>query len=57
VGPAARLFAFAGFFFALAVSIDRVGIAGGFTIAAAIALAIQGCSLWLMRGKVRPLNR
>jgi hypothetical protein len=43
------LFAFAGFFCALAVSIDGAGIAGGFTIAAAVALAIQGGSLWLMR--------
>lgn len=42
------LFAFAGFFFALAVTIDRAGIAGGFAIAIAVALAIQGCSLWLL---------
>lgn len=44
------LFGLAGFFFALAVSIGRAGIAGGFAIAAAVALAIQGCSLWAMRG-------
>jgi hypothetical protein len=43
------LFAFAGFFFALGVAIDRMGIAGGFAIAVAVALAIQGGSLWVMR--------
>ena len=43
------LFAFSGFFFVLAVAIDRVGIPGGFALAIAIALAIQGCSLWTMR--------
>jgi hypothetical protein len=47
------LFAFSGFFFALAVTIDRAGIAGGFASAIAVALAIQGCSLWAMR-RVRP---
>ena len=43
------LFAFAGFFLALAVAIERVGIAGGFAIAIAAALAIQGASLAMMR--------
>jgi len=43
------LFAFSGFFLALALTIDRAGIAGGFAIAIAVALAIQGCSLWTMR--------
>jgi hypothetical protein len=43
------LFAFAGFFLALGLAIDRTGIAGGFAIAIAVALAIQGGSLWLLR--------
>ena len=49
------LFAFAGFFFALAVTIDHAGIAGGFAIAIGIALAIQGGSLWAMHR--RPFGR
>jgi hypothetical protein len=47
------LFAFSGFFFALAVTIGWAGIAGGFSLAIALALAVQGCSLWAMR-RVRP---
>jgi len=43
------LFAFAGFFCALAATIRAAGVAGGFILAIAVALAIQGCSLWVMR--------
>lgn len=43
------LFAFTGFFAMLASTIDRIGIAASFAAATVLALAIQGCSLWLMR--------
>jgi hypothetical protein len=43
------LFAFTGFFALLASTIDRIGIAASFAAATLLALAIQGCSLWLMR--------
>jgi hypothetical protein len=42
------LFAFAGFFALLASTIERIGIAASFAAATFLALAIQGCSLWLM---------
>jgi hypothetical protein len=45
------LFAFTGFFALLASTIERIGIAAAFTAATGFALAIQGCSLWLMRRK------
>ena len=56
-GPAIRvlrglllgLFAFAGFFFVLAFSIERVGIAQSFAAAIAAALVLQLGALWLMR--------
>jgi hypothetical protein len=43
------LFAFTGFFALLATTIERLGIAASFAAATVLALAIQGCSLWLMR--------
>lgn len=56
-GPAVRvlrglllgLFAFAGFFFALALLIERAGIAQAFAAASAIALVLQAGALWAMR--------
>jgi hypothetical protein len=49
------LFGFTGFFLLLAVTIESVGIAGGFAMATALALAIQGVSLWM--GPVRRPRR
>ena len=43
------LFAFTGFFALLATTIVPLGIAVSFALAALLALAIQGCSLLLMR--------
>lgn len=43
------LFAFAGFFAALATSLPGFGIAAGFAAATFVALAIQAVSLWLLR--------
>ena len=43
------LYAFIGFFAVLASTIERAGIAASFAAATVVALAIQGCSLWLMR--------
>ena len=43
------LFAFTGFFALLASTIERFGVAASFVAATLLALAIQGCSLWLMR--------
>jgi hypothetical protein len=43
------LFGFAGFFAVLAGALPAFGIAGAFACAALTALAIQGCSLWLIR--------
>lgn len=56
-GPAIRvlrglllgLFAFAGFFFVLALSIERAGIAQAFAAAIAAALILQAGALWIMR--------
>jgi len=56
-GPAIRvlrglllgLFAFAGFFFVLALLIERANIAQAFAAAIAAALALQGGALWIMR--------
>ena len=45
------LFGFTGFFLVAALAIEPVGIAGAFAMATVLALAIQGCSLWL--GPVR----
>jgi len=43
------LFAFAGFFLALALSIERAGIATAFALAASITIAIQAVALWALR--------
>lgn len=43
------LFSFAAFFVALALLLERAGIAVAFGCAVASALAAQGCSLWVMR--------
>ncbi len=43
------MFAFAGFFLALGLLIEYIGIAASFMTATAIALAIQGISLWVLR--------
>jgi hypothetical protein len=56
-GPAIRvlrglllgLFAFAGFFLVLALSIERAGIARAFAAAIAAALILQGGALWALR--------
>jgi len=64
-GPAIRvlrglllgLFAFAGFFFVLALSIERAGIAQAFAAAIATALILQIGALWLMRRESSARNR
>ena len=43
------LFGFTGFFLLLALTIEPIGIAAAFAAATALALAIQGGSLWTMR--------
>jgi hypothetical protein len=43
------LFGFIGFFAALALALEPLGIAAAFALASLLALAIQGASLWLMR--------
>ena len=43
------LFAFAGFFLALNLLIERAGIAVAFLAAIAVALVVQGTSLWVLR--------
>src|SRR5258707_7777223 len=43
------LFGFTGFFLLLASTIEQIGIAASFVAATALALLIQGGSLWLMR--------
>jgi hypothetical protein len=43
------LFGFIGFFVALALSLPRLGIAGGFALATLVALSIQAVSLRLLR--------
>ena len=43
------MFAFAGFFITLSVLIERAGIAASFLSAIAVALAIQGTSLWILQ--------
>src|SRR4029077_2644700 len=56
-GPAASvlrglllgLFGFAGFFLVLAALLERAGIGPAFAAASAIALALQGGSLWVLR--------
>lgn len=48
------LFGFVAFFLVLALLIERAGIAGGFAAATAVALAVQGASLLLLRGGPAP---
>ena len=43
------LFAFAGFFLVLALSIEPAGIARAFAAAIAAALILQGGALWALR--------
>jgi hypothetical protein len=43
------LFAFAGFFFVLALSIERTGIAQAFAAASAAAMILQAGALWAIR--------
>lgn len=55
-GLMSGLFSFAGFFVVLGTTIERFGIALSFIAASALALLIQGVSLWLMR-RPRRLRR
>jgi hypothetical protein len=48
------LFGFTGFFLLLAVTIERINLAASFAAATALALLIQGASLWLLRRPRRP---
>jgi hypothetical protein len=43
------LYCFVGFFFVLALLLERSGIAPAFVAAAAVALAVQGGALWVLR--------
>jgi hypothetical protein len=43
------LFAFAGFFLTLNLMLERAGLAAAFLSAIAVALTIQGASLWVLR--------
>jgi hypothetical protein len=43
------LFAFAGFFFVLALSIERTGLAQAFAAAITAAMILQAGALWAMR--------
>ena len=43
------LYAFAGFFITLSLLIEKAGIAASFLSAIAVALAIQGTSLWILQ--------
>ena len=45
------LFAFVAFCFVLGVGLVALGIAGAFTAATAVALAVQGVSLWRLRAR------
>ena len=45
------LFGFIGFFLVIGMTITTFGIAFAFTAATLAALTIQGCSLWLVRGR------
>jgi hypothetical protein len=45
------LFAFAGFFITLGLLLEKVGIAASFLAAIAVALTIQGTSLWMLQKK------
>ena len=43
------LYCFIGFFVVLAALLERTGVVLAFTVAAAVALAIQGVALWILR--------
>jgi hypothetical protein len=45
------MFAFVGFFMTLSLLIGKTGIGISFLVAAAVALAVQGTSLWILRRK------
>jgi len=47
------MFAYAGFFITLGLLLERAGIAISFISAIAVALAVQGTSLWILRGTRR----
>jgi len=47
------LFGFIGFFFVIGLTMTSFGIALAFAAATLTALAIQGASLWLIRGRGR----
>lgn len=47
------MFAFAGFFIILGLFIEKAGIAISFLSAIAVALAIQGTSLWILQQKAK----
>ena len=48
------LFGFTGFFLLLAATVQQTGLAASFAAATALALMIQGGSLWLLRRARRP---
>ena len=48
------LFAFAAFCFVLGVSLVRLGIPGAFAVAIAVAVLVQGVSLWRLRARRGP---
>ena len=48
------LFAFAGFFVVIEISIARIGIAVAFACAIACAIGIQAVTLWVMRTRGAP---
>jgi len=48
-GVLAGLFSFAAFFLALGLAIESLGIAVGFIAAGLLAIAVQACSLWVLR--------
>ena len=49
------MFAFAGFFLVLGLSIERIGTAWAFTASIVVALIIQGLSLWVLRSSSKRL--
>ena len=50
------MFAFAGFFITLSLLIEKSGIGVSFLSAGAVALAIQGTTLWILRQKHSSLD-
>jgi len=45
------LFSFAGFFLVLALTLERAGLGAAFAAAIAVTFALQGGSLWILRGQ------